>query len=126
VAGDQDTLRLLWWHLLAFAEPPVARQTAQGIPLPREAAQRRRVVQQIEDATAQRPALLTELHEQVEPEIDEIVMDGLGLSDEQKATIRRRCTEFPLSETVMRPRYLWSEDRKQQGLRRYDEGKRYK
>ena len=48
-----------------------------------------------------------------------------GLSAEQQRTLRARCQEFPLSETVMRPRYLWSEDRKRQKLRRYDEGQRY-
>jgi len=125
VAGDAATLKLLWWHLLAFAEPPLGRAAPMDIPLPRELATREALVAQIQDACARREDLLSELHEQIEPEIDDIVMDGLGLSSEQKATIRKRCREFPLSETVMRPRYLWSEDRKRQALRRYEKGKRY-
>ena len=58
--------------------------------------------------------------------MDDLVTAGLGLSAEQRAYLRRRCHEFPLSDTVMRPRYLWSEDRKKQPLRRYDLGQRFR
>jgi hypothetical protein len=58
-------------------------------------------------------------------QIDEIVAKGLGIADDLDA-LRKRCEMFPLSETVMKPRYVWSLDRKRQARRIYDKGDRFK
>jgi len=124
VRGDAAGLKLLAW-LLQAAEGASEREVAAAVALPRSPEERQRVVVEIESRVAARGALRDRLGE-VEEEIDEIVMDGLGLSADQKQTLRERCRQFPLSETVMRPRYLWSEDRKRQKLRRYEGGERYR
>ncbi len=123
VRGDTAGLKLLLWLMQGHAVP-VDREAAGALELPRDPADRDQAVQAIERRVASRGALMDRLLE-AEGEIDELVMDGLGLSAKQKQYLRERCEEFPLSETVMRPRYLWSEDRKRQPLRRYEKGKRY-
>jgi hypothetical protein len=59
-------------------------------------------------------------------EIDTIVAEGLGLTPEELSVVERRCREFPLSETVARPRYVWSADRKVQARRVYEKGERFR
>jgi len=124
IRGDGAGLQLLVW--LAEAQGrDLGRATVAAFSVPRSPEERLRAVAEIESRVAARGRLLDRLRE-VEDEIDETVMEGLGLSAEQKRTLRERCQEFPLSETVMRPRYLWSEDRKRQKLRRYEDGERYR
>jgi hypothetical protein len=124
VRGEAAGLRLLGW-LVQAADRELAREDVAGVALPRPPEERQRVVAEIEARVAAKEALIAQLGE-VEEQIDDLVMDGLGLSVQQKAALRARCREFPLSETVMRPRYLWSEDRKRQRLRRYEGGARYR
>jgi len=124
VKGDETGLTLLWW-LLQGSTDIVTRDRAGAIALPRDPNARAGAAAAIRQRVEARGALMDRLA-QVEAEVDDLVMDGLGLSPEQRTYLRARCREFPLSETVMRPRYLWSEDRKRQALRRYDDGQRYR
>jgi hypothetical protein len=123
VRGDEAGLKLFHWLALK-QRADLHRTDAGAMVLPRDPQAREAVVRDIGTRMAARGLLLDRLRA-VEDEIDEIVMDGLSLSPDQKRTLRARCEEFPLSETVMRPRYVWSEDRRRQALRRYEDGDRY-
>ncbi len=62
----------------------------------------------------------------LQEQMDEIIAEGCGLTAAEYETIRNRCQEFPLNVTVGAPRYVWSEDRKVQAQRFYDQGIRFK
>ncbi len=61
----------------------------------------------------------------IEENIDEIVAKCCGLTARQHETVKQRCEEFPLSVTVGSPRYVWSEDRKFQAQRYYEDKARF-
>jgi hypothetical protein len=123
--GDDATLLLLLWSMRACGCVPLTRQFALDLLLPRQADERQGFVRDIQAEVSRRGDRLKQL-EAAQEEMDDLVTAGLGLGAEQRAYLRRRCHEFPLSDTVMRPRYLWSEDRKKQPLRRYDLGQRFR
>jgi hypothetical protein len=58
-------------------------------------------------------------------EIDEVVMDGFGLTVRERNTIEKRVNEFPLSETAARIRYPWEKTRRPK-LKQFVAGERYK
>lgn len=125
VSGDHATLMLLLWTLQMSATADTTRDQAMNAQLPRDPHTRQQIVDEITTSRAGRDNCLRQLHESIEPEIDEIVIAGLGLSKDERNILVTRCQEFPLSETIGRPRYLWSEDRRKQALRRYTDGGRY-
>jgi len=96
-----------------------------NVELPRDPDLRQQIVAEIIASRAGRADWLRQLHDAVEPEIDDLMLAGLGLDTHERRILAKRCQDFPLSETVGRPRYLWSEDRKRQALRRYTEGGRF-
>lgn len=124
IGGDADTLLLLLCAARALGTAVAPAQVA-NLQLPRERGERARVGAAIRSHPEARPRSLQEF-QQLEIQIDEAVMEGLGLPPAERRVIAERCQQFPLSETVMRPRYLWSEDRKQQARRRYARDVRYR
>jgi hypothetical protein len=104
---------------------PVAPHELAGLQLPRDKARCARLAKAIRAHVDAIPGLRQEF-QGIEGAIDELVMDALGLTQTERQHILERCQQFPLSETVSRPRYLWSEDRKEQARRRYESGERYR
>jgi len=111
----------------AFLAQPcdeIAVSEIQNIPLPADPDVRSRLAGEIKnfeknlDSHKKRMEVLCH-------EIDVTVGEGLGLSASELAVILKRCQEFPLSETVARPRYVWSADRKVQARRLYEKGERF-
>ena len=124
VKGDADTLLLLLYAARALGQPVAAAQVG-NLDLPREAGQRARIARAIRSHMRARPKAEKDFHE-VEAQISNAVMEALRLTPAEQAYLRERCQQFPLAETVSRPRYLWSAGRKQQARRRYDKDVRYR
>ena len=124
IKGDPDTLLLLLCAARSL-EGPVAPAQAANLQLPREQSTRGRIAAAIRSQAAGLPGYRAEF-DNVEQQINEAVMEALGLSSAERKYLMARCQEFPLCDTVSRPRYLWSADRKQQARRRYDDGARYR
>jgi len=124
IAGDADLLLLLRCAARSLYDP-VAPHELAGLQLPRDKARRARLAKAIRAHVDAIPGLRQEF-QGIEGAIDELVMDALGLTQTERQHILERCQQFPLSETVSRPRYLWSEDRKEQARRRYESGERYR
>ena len=123
-APNDDLLILLRAALLSAGADDVAPDEIQSVLLPRDAAERHNLAVQVIEFEKKLRSTEDAMHE-IEEEIDEIVAEGLGLSPQMHETIKKRCTEFPLSVTVGAPRYIWSADRKVQAQRLYKEGERY-
>jgi len=123
-APNDDLLILLRTALLSAGADDVAPDEIQSVLLPREAAERHNLAAQVIEFEKKLRSTEDAMHE-IEEEIDEIVAAGLGLTPQMHETIKKRCTEFPLSVTVGAPRYIWSADRKVQAQRLYEEGTRY-
>jgi hypothetical protein len=125
LTGENAALELLRTALLALGQDDIPLQSIQDILLPSEAPERARIAKEIAglatklEKSQQRMSAIGE-------EIDEIMADGLGLSSREHEVIRKRCQQFPLSDTVERPRFAWSTDRKRQARREYELGKRFK
>ena len=124
VKGDADTLLLLLCAARALGQP-VATAQVGNLDLPREAGQRARIAGAIRSHLKARPKAEQDFHG-VEVQIDNAVMEALRLTPAEQTCLRERCRQFPLAESVSRPRYLWSEGRKQQARRRYDKDVRYR
>lgn len=125
VTGEAATLQLLRMALLTIDQDNIPVQGIQDILLPSAAAERSRISKEIAGLAAkleksqQRMGAIGE-------EVDEIMAAGLGLASREHEVIRKRCGQFPLSDTIERPRYIWSTDRKRQARREYELGKRFK
>ena len=125
ITGETNALYLLRLALLALDKEEIPVGDIQNILLPTDASVRKQMADEINglaEKLAQTKQRMTDLCE----EIDEIVAAGLGLTPAEHETIRQRCQEFPLSDTVERPRYVWSPDRKRQARRIYQLGERFK
>jgi hypothetical protein len=117
-AKSPDTLVLLRAALLATEDEEFSANDIQSVEVPADPALRTTLARKIRDFTidvkkAQDRVLL------IVEEIDAVVAEGLGLETSEYDIIRRRCSEFPLSVTVERPRFAWSADRKRQARRVY-------
>ncbi len=124
-AADPDTLLLAKMAALAGEAELLDSQALQELMLPANAADRARIAADVRDLERKLEDAKSRM-EAITEEIDEIVAAGLGISLQEHAVIRQRCTEFPLSVTVGRPRYVWSPDRKRQARRVYAQGQRFK
>jgi hypothetical protein len=124
IAGDADLLLLLRCAARSLHDPVAPYQLA-SFQLPREKARRSRIAKSIRSHIDAIPGFRNDF-QGIEGAIDELVLDALGLTQAERRYILERCQQFPLSETVSRPRYLWSEGRKEQARRRYESGERYR
>lgn len=125
LAQSPDVITLAQVALLATDEDEFTADDIENLPLPADAAARRRLAAKIRNFADH----LKETQDRVltiMEEIDEVVAEGLGLTAAEHETIRRRCREFPLSVTVERPRFAWSPDRKRQARRIYRPGERFR
>ncbi|MFQ6131194.1 MAG: class I SAM-dependent DNA methyltransferase [Armatimonadota bacterium] len=132
VLGENATLRgdeaLLQYAALALEVAlsdcsSVSKGDAQGLMVP--------PVEQAEDVMAQyqkavdRQEAAKEEYFAVVAQIDEAVMDAFGLSDEERAVIRRRMDEFPLKEHAANFRLPWEQTRRPR-LRHFEPGERFR
>jgi hypothetical protein len=124
VKGDPDALVLLCCAARAVGSA-VAPAQAGNIELPREGSERKRIAAAIRAHLEARPRLRQQFQD-AEKQINDVMLEALGLTEAKRQYLLERCQQFPLSDTVMRPRYLWSEDRKQQARRRYAKDVRYR
>jgi hypothetical protein len=125
VTGETAALQLLRLALLTLEKDEIPVEAIQDVMLPSEATERTRIA----SATTGLAAKLEKTEQRmtaISEEIDEIVAAGLGLTPREHEIIHKRCQQFPLSETVERPRYVWSPDRKRQARRIYEPDERFK
>lgn len=122
---DSDLPHLLKAAFLAESANEIAVSEIQNIPLPADPEARARLAAEIRDFEKDLDSRKKRM-EEICREIDVIVAEGLGLTANEQSVIEKRCQEFPLSETVACPRYVWSADRKVQARRVYEKGKRFK
>lgn len=125
ITGERAALCLVRLALLALDKEEIAAAEIQNLLLPKEAAERARIADEI-NGLADKLRHIQQRMETIGEEIDEIVANGLGLTPAEHDIIRQRCQQFPLSVTVERPRYVWSPDRKRQARRIYQPGERFK
>ncbi len=120
-----DLLYLLKAAFLAESADEIVVSEIQNIAIPADPEARARLAAEIRNFEKDLDSRKKRMKELCR-EIDVIVAEGLGLTANEHSVIEKRCREFPLSETVARPRYVWSADRKVQARRVYDKGKRFK
>jgi hypothetical protein len=120
-----DTLLLTRTALLASDKDEFTAHDVENAPLPSDSNVRGVLAQKIRGFAADQERIQSRVLGILE-EIDEIVVEGLGLTAAEHDVIRRRCQEFPLSVTVERPRFAWSADRKRQARRTYRPGERFR
>ena len=125
VTGEPAALELLRLALLSLDEDEVPLEEIQDVLLPGEPNQRAQIASEVLGVGSKLEHVKQRMSDICE-EIDEIVAAGLGLTPREHEVIRKRCQEFPLSVTVLRPRYVWSPDRKRQARRIYEPGERFK
>jgi len=117
-ARSPDTLVLLRAALLATEDEEFSASDIQSVEVPADPALRTTLARKIRDFTIDVKKAQDRVLRIVE-EIDAVVAEGLGLETSEYDIIRQRCSEFPLSVTVERPRFAWSADRKRQARRVY-------
>lgn len=124
VRGQLSLLRYLWTHLDAYFETAVELSKSEFMRQ-RVAAisDVDSVLAAFDQALADRQAAQATFWKAVGL-IDEVVERGFGLSREQRDTITRRMSEFPLNENANRPRLPWEESKKPRG-RHFAAGERY-
>ena len=125
VAPDADTLAPARMAALAAETRTIDNHELQNLMLPSSRADRARVAEEVRGLVARLESSKSRMSEIAE-EIDEIVAGGVGLTSKEHEVVKRRCSEFPLSVTVGRPRYVWSADRKRQARRIYEDGERFR
>ena len=121
---DSDLLHLIRAAFLAGDADEMVVSEIQNIPLPSDPELRSRLATEVKNFETDFEHRKRRMDE-ISKDIDEIVAKGLGLTPSEHAVIQKRCQEFPLSETVARPRYVWSADRKVQARRLYEKGERF-
>ncbi len=123
-SDNSAALDFLEMHLPILAEQGqrLSRQEAQGLPVPapKTAA---RVMEQYQKAVAARDRARKKYLNLVE-EVDEAVFSAYDLPSKLVKVIRRRMTEFPLSEYAARYRKPWEPTRRPK-IKIFEPGERY-
>lgn len=124
-APDADLPHLVRAAVLAGEADEIAVSEVQNVLVPAHPEARSNLANEVKTFERDLESRKKRMDE-ICREIDTIVAEGLGLTPEELSVVERRCREFPLSETVARPRYVWSADRKVQARRVYEKGERFR
>jgi hypothetical protein len=122
---DHDVLQLTRMAAMHKDAPTFGNHEIQMLKLPANPLVRAELAIYLRDLAGRNEGLKVRM-QQITDQIDTIIAEGLGLLPDEHSTIKARCDEFPLSDTVNRPRYTWSPDRKNQARRIYEDGQRYR
>ncbi len=124
VTGDEELLRFIQqeWPQIFGDQREITNNDLclYKVPTPEDA---RKAIQRYEGRLEEvTPA--QQHYYQVLEQIDALIEEGFGLTDEERETIHRRMNEFPLSETANRPRLPW-EETVAPGVKHFGKGERY-
>ena len=97
--GDADALFFMVHHAQLAGKAVLKRAEVESYRLPASKEQLVEVNRLIAAWMERKPTLADQLRA-AEAEIDELVFSATDLTPEEIATIKRRCTEFPLSELL--------------------------
>ena len=103
VSGGKERLTYILQRAALEGKDKLARREIEEFRIPAEQGLTMEINAKIGEWLARKPTLAEKLREK-EREIDRIVLDACeDLSEEEKNTIVRRCSEFPLSEVLKTP-----------------------
>lgn len=103
VSGDRENMTYILQRAALEGKDKLSKKAMEDFPVPAEKAMTNEINAKIGEWLARKPTLADKLREK-EREIDRIVLDACeDLSEDEKNTIIRRCSEFPLSEVLKTP-----------------------
>jgi hypothetical protein len=100
IKGNTDVLRyILYRATLEGKHDKLSQKTLEGFPIPVDSGELNAALAIFERWTEEKPGLGAKLRD-VEAEINELAFDMYGFTKKEKEYIKRRCSEFPMSEVL--------------------------